>query len=434
MSTSYAATLASLSAEDRERVLSGLTKEELVALEYDWEFWARDKQLSPKSDWATWLILAGRGWGKTRTGAEWVRTQVERNGKRRLAIVGATAADARDVMVEGESGILAVSPPKFRPDYQPSKRRITWPNGAVATVYSADKPDRLRGPSHDAAWADELAAWRDPTAWDMLLLGLRLGKMMAQVVVTTTPKPLPHIKKLLGRESVVVTKGTTYENLSNLSPRFKEEVLAAYEGTRLGRQEINAEILDDAPGSLWKRYQIDEFRVRKAPDCSEIVIGVDPEASSTDESAETGIVGCGKGAADGHGYVLGDWTLRGTPAIWGRKVVYAFYKLKANRVIAERNNGGDMIAEVIKNIDDRVPVTLVWASRGKHTRAEPISTMAEKGEIHHVGWFPELEDQLCQWTPGSGEKSPDRLDAMVWGMSDLFVKGPQGGPRILIGP
>jgi phage terminase large subunit-like protein len=374
--------------------------------------------------------MAGRGFGKTRTGAEWVRDQIEKQGKMRMALVGATAADARDIMVEGESGLLAISPPWFRPIYKPSKRGLIWPNGAIATVYSSEKPDRLRGPSHDGAWADELAAWRNPEAWDMLQMTLRLGKEMAKVCVTTTPKPVPHVKDLLNKNGVVITKGTTYENLLNLSPRFREEVLAKYEGTRLGRQEINAELLEDAPGSLWKRWQIEKHRVKQAPELRRVVIGVDPEATSTEQSAETGIIGCAEGV-DGAGYCIGDFTLRGTPAVWGRQVVTAYHRLKANYVVAESNQGGEMVEYVIKSIDKSVPVTLVHASRGKFTRAEPVAALAEQGKLHHVGYFPELEDQQCQWTPG--EPSPDRMDAYVWGMTELFVTGVTGGARKLRG-
>jgi phage terminase large subunit-like protein len=374
--------------------------------------------------------MAGRGFGKTRTGAEWVRDQVEKQGKMRLALVGATAADARDIMVEGESGILAISPPWFKPIYKPSKRRLIWPNGAIATVYSSEKPDRLRGPSHDGAWADELAAWRNPEAWDMLQMTLRLGKEMARVCVTTTPKPVPQVKDLIHKNGVVITHGTTYENLLNLSPRFREEVLAKYEGTRLGRQEINAELLEDAPGSLWKRWQIEKHRVKQAPDLRKVVIAVDPEATSTDQSAETGIIGCGEGV-DGDGYCIGDFTMRGTPLVWGRQVCAAYHRLKANHVVAESNQGGEMVEYVIKSIDKSIPVTLVHASRGKFTRAEPIAALSEQGKIHHVGYYPELEDQQCQWTPG--EDSPDRMDAFVWGFTELFVTGVTGGARKLRG-
>lgn len=429
---SIAQQIASLTPSEREYVFRGLSTDQFQALQYDWTLWARAKQMTPEGDWSTWLIMAGRGFGKTRTGAEWVREQVERKGKRRLALVGATAADARDVMVEGESGILACSPPWFRPDYKPSKRRLTWPNGAIATVYSSEKPDRLRGPSHDGAWADELAAWRNPDAWDQLMFGLRLGKEATQVCVTTTPKPVPHIKELIKKTGVIITKGTTYENLINLSPRFREEILARYEGTRLGRQEINAELLDDAPGSLWKRWQIEKFRVKNRIPCDlrRVMIGVDPEASNTEESAETGIVAAGEGT-DGDGYLLDDLTIRGTPLQWGRQVVKAYHKHKANLVVAEKNNGGDMVEYVIKSIDASIPVKLVWASRGKYTRAEPVASLAEQGKIHHFGYYPELEDQLCQWTPG--EDSPDRLDAMVWVLTELFVKGVTGGARKMQG-
>jgi len=433
-SQSVAQQIGALPEDERKAILQGMDKNQLLAMQYDWKMWGRPKQFAPVTDWSTWLILAGRGWGKTRTGAECIRHMIEKEGYKRLALVGATAADARDILVEGESGILAISPPWFRPQYKPSKRRLIWPNGAVATVFSADKPDRLRGPNHDAAWADELAAWRNPEAWDMLMLTLRVGKKMTRVVVTTTPKPLPHIKDLIVKPGVHVTRGTTYENLDNLSPRFKEEVLAAYQGTRLGRQEIDAEILDDAPGALWKRSEIDKHRVTRVPKMADflaqmkkIVVGVDPEASSTEQSAETGIVVCGEGL-DGEGYVLGDFTLRGTPGVWGKQAVSAYYRMQANALVGEANNGGEMVGFVLQQSDKNLPFKLVYASRGKQTRAEPVATMAEQGRIHHVGYFPELEDQLCQWTPGA-EKSPDRLDAMVWAFSELFVTGVQGGAR-----
>ncbi len=436
---SLAEQIARLPLLERQAVLNGFSQEQLESMQYDWKFWAREKQMWPRGmDYSTWLLMAGRGWGKTRTGAEWTRHQMTPIkfgglGRKRFALVGATAADVRDVMVEGESGILAISPPWFRPDYKPSKRRLIWPNGAIATLYSAEKPNRLRGPSHDGAWADELAAWRNPEAWDMLLLGLRLGKTPAQVCVTTTPKPVPHIKDLLQKTGTIVTKGTTYENLNNLSPRFREEVLAKYEGTRLGRQEINAELLEDAPGSLWKRWQIDKYRIKggKLP-CAmkRIVVGVDPEATSKEQSAETGIIVAGEGE-DEQGYALDDMTLRGSPAVWGARVVQAFHRHHANKVVAEANNGGEMVAHTIHTVDPNVPVEMVYASRGKYTRAEPVAALAEQGKIHHLGSFPELEDQQCQWTPG--EPSPDRMDAYVWAFSSLFVTGIQGGPSKLTG-
>lgn len=429
--------IANLSDADRKLVLAGMSREQLLAIQYDWNVWARSKQKWPAGDWSTWMLMAGRGFGKTRTGAEWVRYQIEKCGKRRFALVGATAADARDIMVEGESGILAISPPWFKPIYKPSKRRLIWPNGAIATVYSSEKPDRLRGPSHDGAWADELAAWRNPDAFDMLLMTMRLGTAMARLCVTTTPKPVPHVKDLVAKAkkndgSVVLTKGTTYENLANLSPRFKEEVLSKYQGTRLGRQEINAELLDDAPGSLWKRWMIDKYRIKDKLPCEmrKVIIGVDPEATSTEESAETGIIGAGEGE-DGHGYTLGDFTMKGTPAQWGKQVVKAYHILKANKVVAEANNGGEMVQYVIQSIDRSVPVEIVYASRGKYTRAEPVAALSEQGKIHHFGYFPELEDQMCQWTPG--EDSPDRMDAMVWAYTELFVTGLGGGARKLKG-
>jgi phage terminase large subunit-like protein len=429
--SSLAGTLAALPDADRIAALSELSTSEYEALQFDWKFWARPNQLAPQISWATWLILAGRGWGKTRTGAEWVRDQIEFQGKRRFAFVGATSGDARDIMIEGESGILSVSPPWFRPRYLPSKRRLVWPNGAQATVYSADEPDRLRGPNHDAAWADELASWRYPAAWDMLLLGLRIGKH-PQVCVTTTPKPVKHIKDLIKKKGVAITKGTTYENLANLAPQFREEILALYENTRLGRQEIFAEIIDDAPGALWHRDQIEKYRIARfnRDKLRKIVVGVDPEVSSKEESAETGIVVCGEGE-DSEGYVIDDMTVRGTPHTWASQAVAAYHKYKANCIVAEINQGGEMVEYTIHTIDKDVPVETVHATRGKYTRAEPVASLAEKGKIHHIGLFAQLEDQLCQWTPG--DASPDRLDAMVWGFTHLMVKVIHGGQKPLHG-
>ena len=414
-------------------ILADLTEKEAEALLYDWRFWARPNQVPPPGDWRTWLVLAGRGFGKTRTGAEWVREQVEQGQCSRMALVAPTAADARDVMVEGESGILAISPPWFRPLYEPSKRRLTWPNGAIATTYSADEPDRLRGPQHDGAWADELAAWKYSETWDMLMFGLRLGAD-PRAVVTTTPKPVRLIRELLAAATTVVTRGSTYENADNLAPAFFEKIISKYEGTRLGRQELHAEVLDDVPGALWARKMLDDLRRLAAPDLVRVVVAVDPAVTSEEGSDETGIVVAGKGA-DGHGYVLEDLSGRFSPDAWARRAVDAYQERQADRVIAEVNNGGDLVETIVRTVDARVSYKGVHASRGKQTRAEPVAALYEQGRIHHVGSLEDLEDQMCTWLPGM--KSPDRMDALVWALTELMLDGqepvPQSVKRLLKG-
>jgi phage terminase large subunit-like protein len=414
---SLALYLSSLSKEERWELLQSLSDEEAYSLLYDWRFWARPKQLPPEGNWRTWLLLAGRGFGKTRTGAEWIRSLVETEQARRIALVAPTAADARDVIVEGESGLLAISSPWFMPEYEPSKRRLTWPNGAIATLYSADEPERLRGPQHDAAWCDELAAWRYPDAWDMLMFGLRLGKD-PRVVVTTTPKPTPIIKALVAAKTTVVTRGSTFDNAENLAPAFLEQIVTRYKGTRLGRQELFAEILDDTPGALWNRGMIEELRVMKHPDLIRVVIAIDPAATDDEESDETGIVIAGLGS-DGHAYVLEDLSLKASPDGWATAAVTAYYKYEADRIVAEANNGGDMIEHTIRTVDKTVSYKKVHASRGKLTRAEPIAALYEQGKVHHVGYFGTLEDQMCTWAPG--QKSPDRMDALVWALTELML-------------
>ena len=323
-------------------------------------------------------------------------------------------------MIEGESGLLAIYPRQQRPRYEPSKRRITFHNGAVATAFSADEPDRLRGPNHDLAWADELASWRYPEAWDMLQLGLRIGKQ-PRTVVTTTPKPLPLIRRLLGTEdgSVHMTTGSTYDNAANLAQSFVDEITTRYEGTRLGRQELHAEVLDDVQGALWSRDLLEEHRVTKEPNLTRIVVAIDPAAGSKNENAETGIVVVGLGD-EGHGYVLDDVSLRGTPNDWGRAAVAAYHRHKADLIVAEANHGGDMVSHTLRTVDTNAPIKMVHASRGKRTRAEPISALYEQGRIHHLGFHAELEDQLCSWVPDQSA-SPDRLDALVWGLTEILL-------------
>lgn len=398
-----------------------------AARHFNWQKNARPDQLPPAWLWSVWLLLAGRGSGKTRAGAEWVRDKITSGKCGRVALVASTAADARDTMVEGESGIRAICPPNERPKYNPSLRRLTWPNGALCTLFSADEPDRLRGPQHDGAWADELAAWRYPEAWDQLMFGLRLGEH-PQCVVTTTPRPTDLVKALVARASgdnpdVAISRASTYDNRANLAASYLQTILAKYEGTTLGRQEIFAEILDDLEGALWKRALIDETRVAQVPDTltwRRVVVGVDPAVSANATSDETGIVVAAHGS-DGHGYVLDDVSARSTPSEWAKAAVAAYHRHQANEIIAEVNNGGDMVAHTIHTVDPSIRVRKVHASRGKATRAEPVVALYEQGRVHHFGCFAALEDQMCSWSPADSKSSPDRVDALVWALTDLLV-------------
>jgi phage terminase large subunit-like protein len=404
--------------------LAKLSVVERAALAYDWRFWARDKQIPPETSWRTWLLLAGRGFGKSRTGAEWVRSLAESGRCSRIALVGPTASAVRDVMVTGKSGLIGVCPPWNRPKYESSKHLLTWPNGVVATTYSAEEPDRLRGPEHDAAWADEIASWRYPESWDMLMFGLRIGSD-PRCVVTTTPRPVRLVRELLAAETTVVTRGSTYENRENLARAFFDDIVRKYEGSRLGRQELLAELLDDNPNALWRRSDLDRLRVSNAPEnLKRIVVAVDPAISSGEDSDETGIVVAAVGL-DGHGYVLEDASMRGTPAQWAAVAADAYHRWKADRLVAETNQGGEMVEHTIRMTDRNISYRGVRASRGKIIRAEPISALYEQGRCHHVGSFAKLEDQMTEWTPG--DDSPDRLDALVWAFTDLMVS--KGGAK-----
>lgn len=407
-------------------VFDTLTSEEQEQAMWDWSIWARPKQLAPPGNWRVWLILAGRGFGKTRSGAEWVRQNILNNQASRVALVGATAADVRDTMVEGESGLMRIFPPGQRPRYEPSKRRITFHNGARATTYSADEPDRLRGPNHDLAWCDEIAAWRYPDAWDQLIFGLRIGKD-PRLVATTTPRPTRLIKTLVDRKDVAITRGSTFENQMNLAPTFLEEVKARYEGTRLGRQELYAEILDDVEGALWTREMVENARINTLPDLVRIVVGVDPAISNTEFSAETGIVAVGCDS-QGIGYVLDDRSIKGSPVEWANAAIALYHRSSADRIVVEANQGGDMVRHTLQTVESQIPIKMVHATRGKRTRAEPVSALYEQGKVKHVGAFPQLEDQMCSWTPDSA--SPDRLDALVWGLTELMV-GSQLPPAVI---
>ena len=419
--------LAALPAASRNKLIGSLSPAEARSLLCDWSFWARPNQLPPDGDWRVWLLLAGRGFGKTRTGAEQIRARATRTA-RRLALVAPTAGDARDVMVEGESGILAISPPWERRRYEPSKRRLTWPNGAVATLFSADEPERLRGPQHDAAWCDELASWRYPEAWDMLMLGLRLGAD-PRVVVTTTPRPTKLIRKLIADPTVVVTRGSTYENSANLAPAFLGQIVRKYKGTWLGRPEIDAELLESAPGALWNRGIIEATRASGIPELSRVVVAIDPAVSATEGSDETGIIVAGKDNG-GHGWVLADASGRFQPLEWAKTAIAAYRAHCADRIVAEVNNGGDMVEATLRVIEPNAPLAAVRASRGKVTRAEPVAALYEQGRVHHLGVFPQLEDQMCAFTYDAHGNSnirsvgysPDRVDALVWALTELLVE------------
>jgi predicted phage terminase large subunit-like protein len=426
-----ASQISSLPVDERERLLSELTEEEAMALMYDWSFWARENQRAPEGDWRTWLLLAGRGFGKTRCGAEWAREQVA-GGRRRLALVAPTAADARDVMVEGESGILACSPPWDMPIYEPSKRRLIWKNGAMATTYSADEPDRLRGPQHDGAWTDEIAAWKYPESWDMLMFGLRLG-LDPQVVATTTPKPVRLIRELLEAPTTVATRGSTFDNAPNLAPAFLDQIIAKYEGTRLGRQELAGELLDDVPGALWTRAMLEQAYKKRLPghvEMARLVVGIDPAVTSGEDADSTGIIVAGRGT-DGMFYVLADRTCRLSPDGWAKRAVEAYREFKGDRIIGEANNGGDLIEQVIRTVAPRIPYKKVTASRGKRVRAEPIAALYEQGRVFHVGGLPDLEDQMVTFVPEGSDESPDRVDALVWALSELTEKRGQTKLKVI---
>jgi phage terminase large subunit-like protein len=398
-----------------------------AALIDDWAARARPEQLPPAGDWTTWVFCAGRGAGKTRSGSEWVRSITGKIG--RIALVGPTAADVRDVMVEGESGILSICSDRDRPVYEPSKRRLVWNNGAIAQMFSSEEPDRLRGPQFGAAWSDELAAWRNASdTWSMLQFGLRLGQHPRQLI-TTTPKPIKLLRELLARDGqdVAVTRGSTYDNRDNLAPAFFSQIVRQYEGTRLGRQELNAELLEDVEGALWSRDMIGSARVGSGsmPDLRRVVVAIDPATTAGEDSDETGIIVAAIGI-DGDGYVLEDLSGKYAPREWATKAVGAYRKHRADRIIAERNQGGDMVEATIRTIDPLVPVKTVHASRGKITRAEPVASLYEQKRVHHVGAFDTLEDQLCSFAPGVAG-SPDRLDALVYALTDLML-GPVARP------
>lgn len=400
-------------------------------LAYDWAYWRRAAQVPPEGDWRGWFIMAGRGFGKTRMAAEWVRSVAEKDGEARIALVAATLHEARTIMVEGESGLLAIAPPHCRPVYEPSLRRLSWPSGAQATLYSASEPNSLRGPTHSHGWADEIAKWENgPESWDNLAMTLRLGAR-PQIVATTTPRPVPLVRRLLADPGFMLTRGTTADNRANLPPAFLGAMERIYAGTRLGRQELAGELLDDVEGALWSRDLIERCRADSTPPLTRVVIGVDPPASAKGDAC--GIVAVGFDA-DGHAWVLADASVRGkSPEGWARAVATAAARWQADRVIAEANQGGDMVAATLRAANVALPVRLAHASRGKVTRAEPVAALYENARVHHVGAFPDLEDELCGLMTGGGYegpgRSPDRADALVWAVTE-GVLGTAPQPRV----
>lgn len=430
--------LLALEPEERRRQLAAMTPRQRRALRTYWRLWAHEGQLAPEGCWHTWLIVAGRGYGKTRAGAEWIRGIAEADATARIALVGASLGEVRRVMVEGPSGLLAIAPPRRRPAYEPSKRLLTWPGGATAMLYSAAEPESLRGPQHSHAWADEIAKWdqaggRAEAAWNNLLLGLRLGSR-PQVAATTTPRAVPLLRRLLGQADAVVTRGTTADNRDNLPPGFLRSVRAQFGRSLLARQELDGELIEEIEGALWSRALIERCRedAASAP-AQRVVIGVDPPASA--EGDACGIVVCALGE-DGIARVLADRSVRrATPERWARAVAGAARAWEADRVVAEANNGGEMVRAVLHAADIALPLRLVHASRGKTARAEPVVALYESGRVRHVGQLPELEDELCGLMAGGGYegpgRSPDRADALVWAMSELML-GRKAEPRVRV--
>ena len=403
-------------------------------LAWRWDFTARAGQLPPPGDWRIWLMLAGRGFGKTRAGAEWVRGIAEANPAARIALVGATLGEARSVMVEGESGLLSIAPWWARPDYAPALRRLRWPNGAQAQLFGAAEPESLRGPQFSHGWADEIAKWAGgQAAWDNLMMGMRLGDA-PRVLATTTPRPVPLVRGLMARlgEDVAMRRGRTADNAANLAPGFVEAMAARYGGTRLGRQELDGEMIAEAQGALWTRDMIEGCRVRHVPGAlTRVVVAVDPPASADGDAC--GIIVAGLGG-DGRGYVIADASVAGMrPEGWARAVAAAAMVHGADRVVAEANNGGQMVESVLRAAEAALPVRLVHASRGKVARAEPVAALYEAGRVAHRGAFPELEDEMCGLLAGGGYvgpgRSPDRADALVWAMSELML-GKVGEARV----
>ncbi len=430
-----AAAIAAAAPEVQAAFLSDLTEGELLALPYLFGFWAMRHQVPPPGDWRSWVILGGRGAGKTRAGAEWVRSMVEGprpmdgGAARRMALVGETIEQVREVMVFGESGIMACAPPDRRPAWEATRKRLVWPNGAVAQVFSAHEPEALRGPQFDAAWVDELAKWRKAeAAWDMLQFCLRLGDLPRQCV-TTTPRNVPVLKRLLAAPSTVVSRAATEANRANLAASFLAEVEARYGGTRLGRQELSGELLEEIEGALWTRAGLDGCRGGFAP--ARVVVAVDPPATGAGDAC--GIVVAGVSACGERAVVLEDASVEGaSPDTWARAAVAAYHRHGADRLVAEVNQGGDMVETIVRQVDRTVSYRAVHASRGKVARSEPVAALYEQGRVVHRGRLDALEGEMCLMSVAGfqGAGSPDRVDALVWALTELMLRGPAARPLV----
>ncbi|MEM8751428.1 MAG: terminase family protein [Pseudomonadota bacterium] len=434
---SFAASIASLPEDQVKTLIEALSPNAQAALPYLFDFWGMPgHQLPPPGDWSTWLILGGRGAGKTRAGAEWIRSRVEGRtplgaGRcRRVALVGATLDEARDVMVQGDSGVIACSPPDRRPQWSESRRTLVWPNGAEAACFSAASPEKLRGPQFDCAWSDELGKWPKAQAtWDMLQFGLRLGDDPRQVV-TTTPRANPVLEALIEDPTTAVVSAPTSANKANLATAFLKRVTAVYGGTAQGREELDGEMVLDRPGALWTRPLIEACRVRALPELDRIVVAVDPPATSGDNADECGLVVAGRGGDPATAFVLEDLSRRGeTPQAWAARAVDAFHRHEADRIVAEVNQGGEMVEAVVRQVDPTVAFKAVRASRGKRARAEPVSALYEQGRVRHHGAFAALEDQMRAFGGEGVSGSPDRVDALVWAITELMLGGPSAAPR-----
>lgn len=421
----------------RHALLAAMSPEEQREFKWHWEVWARQEQMAPAGDWRAWLIMAGRGFGKTRAGAEWVRALAEGDGQARIALVAASLGEARAVMVEGECGLLAIAPPGRAPVFEPSLRRLTWPSGAQATYFSAGEPESLRGPQHSHAWCDEIAKWdnaggRAMAAWDNLLLGLRLGDH-PRLAATTTPRAVPLLRRVLSElpEDLAVTRGRTEDNADHLPPRFLRDMRRSFGRSMLGRQELDGELIEDVPGALWTRAQIEACRELAAPPLERVVVGIDPPASDGGDACGIVVVGL---AQDGIARVLHDGSLlKPSPERWARKAAKLSESWGADRVIAEANQGGQMVRSVLDATGIVLPVKLVHASRGKVARAEPVAALYEAGRVRHAGTFAALEDEMCGLIAGGAYqgpgRSPDRADALVWALTELML-GRASEPRV----
>lgn len=426
-----------------DEFFAGLGPRELETLLASWTLNARPDQWPPNAardgePWSVWLVMGGRGAGKTRTGAEWVRglalgePDFSARPVGRIALVGETAADVRDVMIEGVSGILSVHAADERPTWEPSRRRLEWRNGAIAQAFSAEDPESLRGPQFECAWLDEFAKWRHAQeTFDMLQFGLRLGERPRQLV-TTTPRATPSLKRLMDDPHTALSRASTYANARHLAPSFIETIVSRYAGTRLGRQELEGEVIAEAEGALWSRDMIEACREDKAPALARVVVAIDPPASSSGRADRCGVVAAGVDA-DGIVHVLEDSSLGAArPAAWARAAIACHRRHEADMIVAEVNQGGEMVAAVIHEADASIVVKQVRATRGKYLRAAPVAQLYEQGRVRHSGAFPALEDEMCAFGPEglAGARSPDRLDALVWAITALALAPRAAPPKV----